>query len=273
MSYSPDRDYEPMDGEFDLEDAYPPNETLNVEDDQEQPHINLEIPNEQEETPSAPQNPPDEIDTSIYHPSIPEELYLDMKKNRPRNWDDPAWKYAAQVPKQKGAVTQGIKCLLCGFVSTGGIHRIKLHIARINPSGHKLGVVGCPNAPMRIREELKQVLEAKIASRKPPIVEVELLSSTKGKGKMTMSGAGSSSSVKKVVDCGKMKVIGPLGLEKDQTLHDIVRSRRSQGQKQTTIADHMKKEEKAIVDQCGGKFFITSGVPFNVSLNADLAVS
>lgn len=44
-------------------------------------------------------SPPEDIDTSIYDPSIDENLYLDMKRNRPPNWDDSTWKYAAYPEK------------------------------------------------------------------------------------------------------------------------------------------------------------------------------
>lgn len=110
-----------------------------------------------------------------------------------------------------------------------------------------LGVKGCSNYPMYVRKELKKVLEVKIASKKPPIIGVEFLSSMKEKRKekIVMSGVGSSSStVKKVVDCGKIKVVCLLGLEKNQTLHDILRKRKRERKQQATIANHMKNNKR-----------------------------
>jgi len=282
MSYSDDS-YEPIDdNEVPMEenDDYLPNETImnrldNVEEENMSIPIDIDKSDEENNVNPTPEpsthKAPEEIDTSIYHSSIPEELYKDMTLNRPRNWDDPAWKYAAYATKKSTNETQGIQCLLCGFICTGGIHRIKLHISRYNPSGNKLGVKTCLAAPRYIMDEMRKVLDEKISTKKPPIVDVEM--KKKGKGKMTLSIGSSSSSVKKIVDCGKMKVVGPLGLDKNETLHDIVRKRISEGKRQTTIVDHVKKQEKTILDQYAGKFFITSGVPFNVALNDDLAVS
>lgn len=39
-----------------------------------------------------------------------------------------------------------------------------------------------------------------------------------------------------------------LGLESDETLHNVVRKRRTEPKQQATIADHMKKQEKQLLE-------------------------
>jgi len=236
---------------------------------------------EENDEPSIPPKPsqPEEVDLSIYDPSIDKSLYLDMKKNRPQNWEDPAWKYGAWVEKKEGKNTTPIKCLLCGLETTGGINRLKVHLAHINPQSTRLNVKTCPKVPMSIREEMANLLLSKVStSNKPPLVDVEMLPSDPIKRKMTLSGASTkgsstpSTATKKITQFGKMKVVGPLGLEKDENLHDIIRKRKTDLQKQTTIVDHMKKQEKELLHQYCGRFFFTSGVPFNVAINPEFLV-
>ena len=225
--------------------------------------------------PETQDNPPEEIDLLIYDPSIDKDLYMDMKKNRPPNWEDPAWKYGAWVGKKEGRTTQPIKCLLCGLITTGGINRLKVHLAHINPQSSRLNVKVCPKVPMKIREEMGKLLLAKTSCKKPPLVDIELLPSDPIKRKMELSGAstrGSSTASKKITQFGKMKVVGPLGLAKDENLHDIIRKRKTEIKRQTTMVDHIKKQEKELFHQYAGRFFFTSGVPFNVALNPELWV-
>lgn len=70
-------------------------------------------------------------------------------------------------------------------------------------------------APMSIRKEITKVLLD--PNEKNPNFDIELLPTDPVKRKMVWSHAGSTSSMtsKKVTDCGKMKVVGPLGLAKD----------------------------------------------------------
>lgn len=56
-----------------------------------------------------------------------------------------------------------------------------------------------------------------------------------------------------------------LGLEDNETVHDVVRKRNTSKSKQSSIEDHMKKE--AIVDDIVAEFFYSSGIPFNVVRN------
>lgn len=66
--------------------------------------------------------------------------------------------------------------------------------------------------------------------------------------------------------------MGPLGLEEGVTLQDIVWMRKTDEKRQTTVVEHVKVQEKKIVEQCGAKFFITSGVAFNIARNMELQV-
>jgi len=152
---------------------------------------------------------------------------------------------------------------------------VKVHITRVNPNGGKLGVRPCPKASMKIREEILKFFQNKVQSKKPAIVDVEQLPMDPTKRKMVVSGTGSTSSTasKKVMDFGVLKVKGPLGLDKGETLHDIIRKRQTETLRQSTLADHMKKQEKELLHQYGGKFFFTSGIPFNVALNPELWVN
>lgn len=79
------------------------------------------------------------------------------------NWDDLTWKYAAYPPKeQKEKWTMPVRCLLCGFLSTGKIHLVKVHIDQVKPSGGRLGVKECPKASMEIWLKILDVLTNKI---------------------------------------------------------------------------------------------------------------
>ena len=213
-------------------------------------------------------------DRSVYDKSIDERLINDLNFQRPQHWDDPTWKYAAYAPEeQHGTRTLPVRCLLCGFLSKGGIYRVKLHISRVSPTGSKLNVKPCPRATMPIREEITAFLLKRATKKPPPIVDVESLPTDKIKRKMVLSGVGSSSSGnKEISSCGKTLVVGPLGLKGDETLDDVIRKRRAEPKRATTIADHMKKQERALVDQYAGRFFISSGVAFNVALNAEFQV-
>ena len=94
-------------------------------------------------------------DRSVYDKSIDERLINNLNFQRPQHWDDPTWKYAAYAPEeQHGTRTLPVRCLLCGFLSKGGIYRVKLHISRVSPTGSKLNVKPCPRATMPIREEI-----------------------------------------------------------------------------------------------------------------------
>lgn len=53
------------------------------------------------------------------------------------------------------------------------------------------------------------ILMKKIPLKKPSIVDVELLPKDSMRRKMVLSGASSTSSTKKVMDCGKIEVVGP----------------------------------------------------------------
>lgn len=66
-----------------------------------------------------------------------------------------------------------------------------------------------------------------------------------------------------------MKVVMPLGLASDETLHDIMR-KWTKPKQQTIIVDNMKKQEKELLDQYERRFLFTNGIPFNVALNVAL---
>lgn len=84
---------------------------------------------------------------------------------------------------------------------------------------------------------------------------------------MVLSSVGSTTSTtKEITLCGKTIVVGLLGLKGDETRHDVVRKWRTEPKRQATIKDHMK-EEKELLDQYARRFFITSGITFNVALN------
>lgn len=90
-----------------------------------------------------------------------------------------------------------VMCLHCGFVSTGGIHRVKLWDEENSGGDHEHLVEEDP-------------------FKEPPVVDVKLLPKDPMKRKMALSDVGSTTSTKKVVDsldCGKIEAGGPLGLK------------------------------------------------------------
>lgn len=73
------------------------------------------------------------------------------------------------------------------------------------------------------------MLLAKIPMKKAPIVNIMLLPMDAMKRKIALSDAGSTSTAtKKVIKTVKIKVEGPLGLESNETLHNVVRKRRTE---------------------------------------------
>lgn len=79
--------------------------------------------------------------------------------------------------------------------------------------------------------------------KKNLIVDIECLAKDAMNRKMVQSNVGltSSTTTKEVTSCGKMAIVGPLGLKSEETLHGVVRKRKTEAKQQTTIVDHMKK--------------------------------
>lgn len=103
---------------------------------------------------------------------------------------------------------------------------------------------------MYINEELQKVLESIIAIKKPWIIDVKLLPLMKGKKVLSIAKP-TSSAAKKMVDCVKLKVVGPLSLWKGPNSLE----HHEEKEKQTEITNYNcrshEKTRKTIVWQIG----------------------
>lgn len=71
------------------------------------------------------------VDPSVYDKSTDQNLILDMKLNRPKNWDDPTWKYATYAPDEQKDNTSAMSPMRYRFLSRERIQRVKFHITNV----------------------------------------------------------------------------------------------------------------------------------------------
>ncbi|CAN6181851.1 unnamed protein product [Urochloa humidicola] len=67
-----------------------------------------------------------------------------------RNFEDVGWDYGVPVDRNKNV----IKCKLCGLLVTGGIYRLKVHIAGIS-----VQVKACKHSKEEDRERCKKAID------------------------------------------------------------------------------------------------------------------
>lgn len=202
-----------------------------------------------------------------WHSKTTDEEKNDTKL-RPKS-SDPAWKYAILLKKTD---SNGVKCLFCHWISTGGIGRMKGHFL-----GGDRNCIKCPKTTSFVRNEIREyVKEKKIKAMKGkstyvddddqtdvifvkenPIDPKKLKRPAVAVKKSISSSAGSINSNVKA-----------LSLNDGESLVDVVRNRK----KQPLIVECLKKDERLIVDKLVAKAFYSAGIPFNVRNNIDFQV-
>ena len=66
---------------------------------------------------------------------------------------DPAWRYCTPLERHKN----GTICNYCGLsIKSGGITHLKFHLSHMDPHSN---TKKCPNVPLEIKQEMKQLLE------------------------------------------------------------------------------------------------------------------
>ncbi|XP_075112868.1 uncharacterized protein LOC107826286 isoform X2 [Nicotiana tabacum] len=152
---------------------------------------------------------------------------------------DVAWKYSIMIPDEKY-----FRCKFCTQQISGTINRLKQHLA-----GTHKGIKPCPKVPDEVAEECKKALlklqNVKIM-RKATLEEMRVVAT--GSGNMNGE-SGSSPTMSNLPP----KARGPLD--------DFV----STQARQATLNSKWKKEERKEVCQRIGRFFFSSGIPFNVA--------
>lgn len=110
------------------------------------------------------------------------------RKNAPGNRSDLGWEHGVEVGSRQ------VQCNYCKEIHSGGIYRLKHHLARTRKN-----VLACPSVPEKVREKFATLLyaqsEASIKKKRwytieeeddsndDELVEVQQLHSSKGRGK------------------------------------------------------------------------------------------
>ncbi|XP_059294894.1 uncharacterized protein LOC132047946 [Lycium ferocissimum] len=152
---------------------------------------------------------------------------------------DLVWKYTISNPNEKY-----FKCKFCKQQCTGTINRLKHHLA-----GTRKGMKPCPKVPGDVAVECNKVLqELKDSKARRNATREEIrIAATGG------SHIGGESGNSSCNDAISPKLRGPI----DNFVNSQAR--------QATLNSKWKKEERKLVCQQIGRFFFSSGIPFNVA--------
>jgi len=235
-----------LDIEFYGDDYRPP-----YDDDDEQ---NVDIVNEE---------PPIEDVQVRWHPKTTEaeknDTFLRSKSK------DPSWKYSILLMKNE---PNKVLCLLCRWISTGGIGRMKGHLL-----GNDSNCIPCPNVTSFIRKEIREYVQEKkmkvfkgkskvedFGEEQPDVIVVKDKSSDPKKLKRPAVATSSSGSINTKVK--------NLSLNSGVDLRQVIKERK----KQPLIVDKLKKDQRLYVDKLVAKAFYACGIPFNVRNNIHFQV-
>jgi hypothetical protein len=197
---------------------------------------------------------------------------------KPRKSTDPGWKYGFWPDLQN---KDKVECTLCGQVVSGGIKRLKQHLA---------GAYGdaklCPKASSGLNKEMTSYLEAN--KRKRPMFLDEDEEDDEVVEVVAADGANDTSVVESQA-CRLSLVLVQQPKKRQSTLQfkasskaqpktaksvvemlrrtpeDVVDERLSGSYQPTILASAKSKEDKHYVDMQWALFFYECGVPFNVA--------
>jgi hypothetical protein len=160
---------------------------------------------------------------------------------------DPFWEYGEPVnPRNR----QILSCNLCGEKMTGGVYRLKYHLAKI--SGHEVGI--CPNSSPELVVKATKALEEYAENKKY----------TEAKKKEMASRSKSSTHTLGVVGVGSSEI------HSSQSVMPIATSPffvpRSTSGAQPSIGSMLKIKEKE-ADKIVGRCLLWSDIPFNFAKN------
>ena len=164
-----------------------------------------------------------------------------VRKNAAGNRSDVGWQHGYEVEKDG----RKIKCKYCEKVVTGGVYRLKHHLACT-----KKDVGACPSVPDEVKKLMLQILlemDEKSSSRK--IYELD----------------GGESGIQ---NTDKIEV-GEKRKERDIGLGSFFKRKSATQSTQSTINQIYKKELREEACQQVAKFFYTSAIPFNCVKNPE----
>lgn len=181
---------------------------------------------------------------------------------------DPGWKYATQNPNDKNSIT----CNFCQKVTNGGIYRAKQHLI-----GGQRNAKACAKCPDHVKEELREYMSKKkmekeqedmLLTHMPDFDDIDDedededdVQEIDQRGKRVSSSKGSSKSVQSKLKKPRQK--GPMDAYFTPDPEMIVKGRKNEKGKQTTINDHYKKEAREKACQYFARWMYEAGLPFN----------
>lgn len=153
-----------------------------------------------------------------------------LRKNAPGARSDPAWKHGIEID----AKTRKVKCKYCNVVRSGGIYRLKHHLACTHSN-----VEPCTQVSDEVRKEM-----------------LDLLSGSTGESKKKV-GKNVDDSYDSLDEEVEQRYKGSMD-------RFVVKGSRV---KQTTMNDRLKKKDRDEVCQLIARWFYTSAIPFNAVNN------
>ena len=206
----------------------------------------------------------DSVNVIPWHSSFSDAI-IHSKTNRPKS-DDPGWKYGFLEDR---SCQNNVRCLLCAFLCKGGIGRLKGHLM-----GGDKNITKCPKVPAFISKEVSDYVRTKkvgIKRKGKEPVQIEETEVVDLEDPQQMREMKKKLVVTGIVSSSGSAALGPLQLKKDETVYDVIQRRKVD--KQPSIADHVKKQEKKLVDYIVSGWFYSSAIPFHASTSLDFEAS
>ncbi|KAD5960576.1 hypothetical protein E3N88_12048 [Mikania micrantha] len=168
---------------------------------------------------------------------------------------DPAWKYSEEIEVPAEGAKKGykyVKCNFCYKVITGGVQRMKAHLA----CTHK-NVILCPQVPQEVKDEIREFLKQFETSKFNFQRNFEETIDAGAYFVSVAGGSGSGDSCPSV----QRGVRGPMNRFVN-SMDDDEREGPIASEKMTPT---MAKEQRNKVCLDIGRFFYENGIPFNVA--------
>ena len=166
------------------------------------------------------------------------------RKNAAGNRSDIGWEHCFEVDGS----ARKVKCKYCDKTMTGGVYRLKHHLA-----GSHMDISSCPNVPndvkVKMMEHMSKSMEIASKIKKQGFFESDSNSNDVGTGSNASVGGGGNENIQQ----------GPL----------MRKSTPSVGKTQSIINQMFKKDLREEVCQQISKFFYTSAIPFNCVKNPE----
>lgn len=190
-----------------------------------------------------------------------------MASSSEGNKKDPAWKYAHLVNPQN---PNKFKCNFCGKESSGGVYRVKQHLA-----GNYTSVITCPKCPAHVREEIREYMAKKKEEKNlmnmvpdfdemPNDLEEDEDDIVEIVRKRSMASS-SQSSTQATSRPKKPRQKGPMDVYFTPDPNVAMQNRKTKG-RQTNIDanDPFRKEMRERAITAFARWMYDTGIPFNV---------